>query len=250
MSLRTKHSIIFLLILFAFIATLTSVSAFADGTADSGAAYRISDDGTYIIIEGYDDILPNIKIESEIDGLPVKEIASSAFQNLSYIYSVTIPDSVEKIGEAAFRNCINLKSVRLPSGLTEIPFECFRDCKILDSINLPTTLKKIDVRAFYGCTLLGKTKIPASVTEIGYDAFYNCESITLDCSENEYAQDYAIRFNINTDFEGTTLYFILMMLLGTVVCAAIVLIVYIIYRRFRQKRTKKLTSEKFFEKNS
>ncbi len=222
MKLKTKHRAVFLLILcIALLSALCGVTAFADEAADNLFAYSISDDGTYVIIEGYNDILPNVKIESEIDGLPVKEIAKSAFQNNSNIYSITIPDSVEKIGEAAFRNCVNLTSVRLPSTLTEIPTECFRDCVILSSVNMPGSLTKIDSRAFYGCTMLRRLSIPASVTDIGYDAFYNCESITLDCSENEYARDYAARFNINMGFEGTTLYFVMMMALGTLVIGAV-----------------------------
>ncbi len=224
MNLKVKRRAVFFMIFCAVFALIFSHSVFADGTADSGVAYRVSDDGTYIIIEGYNDILPVVNIEAEIDGLPVKEIAESAFQNRDHIYSVTIPDTVEKIGEAAFRNCINLISVKLPSNLAELPFECFRDCKLLGSITLPQTLIKIDDRAFFGCTMLGKTVIPESVKEIGYDAFYNCESIVLDCSQNKYAQNYATQFNINTDFTGTTLYFVLMMAIGIAVFLVIALI--------------------------
>ncbi len=236
MNSKFKCRAVFLLIVCTVLTCIFgSLTVFASETADSGVAYKISDDGTYIIIEGYNDILPNVKIEAEIDGLPVKEIAESAFQNRLDIYSVTIPDSVEKIGEAAFRNCVNLKTVRLPSGLDEIPFECFRDCKILDSVKLPEALTEIGPRAFDGCTMLGRLTIPASVKEIGYDAFYNCESIVLDCSQNEYAQNYAVRFNINTDFKGTTLYFVMMMALGTIFFAVIAFILIKIFNAHIKK---------------
>ena len=76
---------------------------------------------TYVIVTGTTEEFPSIKIEAAIGGLPVKEIAPSAFQNNYSLYSIEIPDSVTVIGEAAFRNCRSLVSVRLPAGLTELP---------------------------------------------------------------------------------------------------------------------------------
>ncbi len=225
-----------MLICLAAILTLGAFSVFADtDISESGCDYQISEDGTYVIIIGTKAESFNLKIDSEIDGLPVKEIAEAAFQNNQDIYNVTIPDSVEKIGEAAFRNCQNLVSVTLPSGLKELPFECFRDCKVLGAPVLPETLEKIDASCFEGCTKIGDIKIPASVTEIGYDAFLNCESIRLDCSENAYAAEYAEKFNINTDFEGTSGYFFLMMLAGVAVMSVIAVILVIIFRRHLKK---------------
>ncbi len=223
------------LLLISFLLSTLSVKSEA-APAESGVEYQISEDGTYVIIIGMASDLPVIKIESEINGLPVKEIAESAFQNSNYIYSVTIPDSVEKIGEAAFRNCPSLVSVTLPASLKELPFECFRDCRVLSGIKLPETLEKIDDQCFFGCTKLGDLKIPASVTEIGHDAFLDCESIRLDITENPYAADYAARYNVNTEFEGTSLYFGLMMLAGTAGMLAVIIPVYFIIRHFIKKR--------------
>ncbi len=213
----------------------SNVGAADVNTADSGVAYTVSEDGTYVIIVGYSDILPNVVIEPEIEGLPVKEISKSAFQNRPDIYSVTIPDSVEKIGEAAFRSCPNLRSVRLPSGLTELPFECFRDCKTLSSVTLPESLKEIGDYCFQNCTLLGKLKIPAAVKNIGYEAFLHCESIMLDCSENEYAKSYAEKFNVNTEFKGTTLYFLMVIGIVTLVAIAISAVILLLIRSHVKK---------------
>ena len=206
---------------------LTVLTAFAlsvnSASADSGIEYRVSDDGTYIIVTGTTEDFPSIKIESQIEGLPVKEIAPSAFQNNYSLYSIDIPDSVTVIGEAAFRNCRSLVSVRLPEGLKQLPMDAFRDCYVLDGVTLPQTLETIDDFCFQGCRKLGKLKIPASVTVIGHDVFMECESIHLDVSDNTYAADYAAKNNVNTDFRGTGAYFFLMMLLGTVVLFAAVL---------------------------
>ena len=206
----------------------------ADGTGDSGVSYKVSDDGTYVIITGYDEQFPNLSIESEIDGLPVKEIAESAFQNCVDIYSVTIPDSVERIGEKAFRDCPNLVSVKLSASLKAIPFEAFRDCRLLTSVTLPDGLERIESFAFQG-TGIRKMKIPASVNYIGHDVFMLCENIRLDVSENALAADYAERYSVNTEFRGTTLYFMLMMILGSAVAIAVGLVIVALLRRYFAK---------------
>ena len=215
--MKLKYRILLLISVLTvlFISCLTPVSA-----ARSGVKYKVSEDGTYIIITGYDEQFPTLEIESELDGLPVKEIAETAFQNNRYVYNVVIPDTVEKIGEAAFRNCQNLLSVKLPAGLKELPMDCFRDCALLNGVILPETLEKIDDFCFQGCTKLGELKIPAAVNHLGYDVFMYCESAILDVSENAYAAEYAQRFNVNTDFDGTSSYFFLMMGIG-IVCAVI-----------------------------
>lgn len=202
---------------------------------ESGVLYRISDDGTYVIITGYDQEFANLTIESEILGLPVKEIATSAFHNNIYVTNVIIPDTVEIIGENAFRNCKNLITVKLPKDLKALPFECFRDCSILSTVKLPEKLEYIDDFCFQGCTLLGNMKIPASVTHIGYDAFMYCESIRLDVSENEYAAEYAAINNVNTEFKGTSAYFFLMMGAGILVAAAIAVAIYFIGKKHFEK---------------
>ena len=230
MKQRTKLLLVISILAVIFISCFTPVS-----TAKSGVTYKVSDDGTYIIITGYDDQFPTLNIEAEIDGLPVKEIAESAFHNNGYIYNVSIPDTVEKIGEAAFRNCYNLLSVKLPATLKELPYDCFRDCSILSDIVIPETLETIDDFCFQGCTKLSELKIPASVTKIGYDVFMYCESILLDVSENAYAAEYAQRFNVNTDFKGTSLYFFMMMGLGLICAIAGFLVLYFIFRKIFQK---------------
>ena len=229
-------SIRFLTVLLTFVCVLSLCTVFVFGAqAESGVEYRVSDDGTYVIVTGTTEEFPSIKIESEIGGLPVREIAPSAFQNNYSLYSIEIPDSVTKIGEAAFRNCRSLVSVRLPSGLTELPMDAFRDCYVLDGVVLPETLTVIDDFCFQGCRKLGKLTVPASVTTIGYDVFMECESILLDVKNNAYAAEYAERNNVNTDFKGTGAYFFLMMGAVTLILFAAVLLVSFVLKKYFKK---------------
>ena len=217
--------------------TVFSVCVFSvnAASADSGIEYRISDDGTYVIVTGTTEEFPSIKIEAAIGGLPVKEIAPSAFQNNYSLYSIEIPDSVTVIGEAAFRNCRSLVSVKLPAGLTELPMDAFRDCFVLDGIVLPETLENIGDFCFQGCRKLSKLRVPASVKTIGHDVFMECESILLDVKNNSYAAEYAEKNNVNTDFKATGTYFFLMMGGATVALFAVVLLVSFLLKKYFKK---------------
>ena len=100
--------------------------------------------GLYQVIEACD---PNatgaIVIPSEIDGLPVKEIDSYAFDGCSGITSVYVPGSVELIGQRAFRDCTSLESVTLCDGLLRIRGYAFEGCTSLTSIVIPSTVESL-----------------------------------------------------------------------------------------------------------
>ena len=128
------------------------------------------------------------------------EILDYAFENCTYIETISVPDSITQIGESAFSGCVYLKSFDIPSGVTEIKQEtfksceslvsitvpanvttlddnCFSYCTSLTNITLPDGLQKIDFYAFEGCKSLTNIVIPDSVTEISPGVFANCESL-------------------------------------------------------------------------
>ena len=53
-----------------------------------------------------------IEVPSEIDSLPVTEIADSAFGNCSTLKTVTLPESIKKVGGTAFSGCSSLTSLK------------------------------------------------------------------------------------------------------------------------------------------
>lgn len=73
-------------------------------------SYRKSEDGTYYIFEGAANCT-YVEIEAELDGLPVKEIASSAFP--ADTWGVFIPSSVDTIAADAFENCASLREIQV-----------------------------------------------------------------------------------------------------------------------------------------
>lgn len=91
-------------------------------------------------------------IPAEIDGVPVKVIASGAFHDRREMTEIEIPEGIEMIGDYAFSKC---------SGLVEI--------------NLPQSLKFIGEHAFLGAKSLKSIHGGESVEHIGNSAFYDTE---------------------------------------------------------------------------
>lgn len=242
--------IIVTVIIMTAVILLLPTYTYASST-DDGILYELSEDESYVILTGYSYLDISFTIPSEIDGLPVKEIAAFAFASNTTLTSIIIPDSVTVIGEGAFKNCTNLVSVTLPEGLTELPYECFSYCSMLKKIILPESLISIDDYCFENCSMLGKLRIPPYVTNIGYDAFVHCESIYLVVDENEYAAQYALDFNINTQWQGTSGYFwtvIGISTLAVIIVAAIILSIYYAYLRSHPEKNPNLVVYKVIGK--
>lgn len=118
-----------------------------------------------------------IVIPEEIDGYPVTEIRSRAFQNTDGLEYVEIPDTVTKMGDTVFYNCRDLQWVTLPAGLTEIPMYTFWQCGSLELVNIPEQVTSIGHSAFLGCKKLAVFVLPETVTEIGQCAFESCTAL-------------------------------------------------------------------------
>ena len=120
-------------------------------------------------------ILPSVELR-EIN-CTVDKIEDSAFNGLTDLESITIPESVREIGNQAFQDCRGLTSVSLPSSLVFLGDASFRDCRALTSITLPDGLTSIGWRTFYACLNLKEIDIPDSVTNIDDDAFAFSEKL-------------------------------------------------------------------------
>ena len=130
-------------------------------------------DGYTVTIEGYNGSNTNIVIPAAIEGCPVTEISSYAFQFNTALTSVVIPDSVEILGDSCFEGCSALASVSLGSGLKQIGMNAFSGCTALTGLTLPEGLEMIGEAAFISSGLTEIT-VPKSVYQLGANAFrYN-----------------------------------------------------------------------------
>lgn len=111
------------------------------------------------------------------------EIGESAFNGVSALNTIIIPDSVTKLDNYSFTDCYGLTSVVIPNSVTSIGYDVFWGCKSLTAITIPNSISRIGSGLFYGCTDLVTITIPDSVTYIDYDVFDECKSLTVKCNQ-------------------------------------------------------------------
>ncbi|MDR2632807.1 MAG: leucine-rich repeat protein [Treponema sp.] len=167
-----------------------------------------------VTIKKYKGKAQRVNIPAVIDGSPVVEIGSSAFDGCGWLTSISIPAGVTAIGAWAFDGCSGLTSITvdalntrysaangvlfskdkktlvrypagktytsytIPAGVTAIGDWAFSGCSRLTSISIPAGLTAIGSSAFSGCSGLTSISIPAGVTAIGDLAFSGCGGLT------------------------------------------------------------------------
>lgn len=139
----------------------------------------------------------SVTVPSKIGSSSVTSIGSGAFSGNTSLKSVSLPVGVKKIGQEAFADCTALTSVSLPSTLESIGAGAFYGCSSLVSVNIPSGVTSLGDDAFYGCSSLKTVTIPDSVTSIGDGAFDGCNGVTVKCSKDSAAYEYAVANGIN-----------------------------------------------------
>lgn len=104
-------------------------------------------------------------------------ISSRAFANCTSLKNIEIPESVVTIQDYAFLNCYQLKSISLSNSFTSLGIYSFQNCRSLKRIELPKGLGSIAAGAFFGCSGLVEISIPDTVVSILTQAFYSCTSL-------------------------------------------------------------------------
>ena len=161
--------------------TTTSFATFAMGSANV-TLYAVWIPSTPGLVFGSNGDLKwgvsgNVIIPAYWNTQPITTIDADAFEGISGLTSVTIPNNVAVIGEAAFQNCPALISVTLPNSLYGIGRMAFNGCTGLTSLVLPNGMVGIGDEAFNSAGLKSIT-IPSSVSQIGEGAFSFCTDLT------------------------------------------------------------------------
>ncbi len=161
-----------------------TVTIIADNTATPIGTYNLGGftftvNGTAITISGYSGPGGILAIPSTLAGVngTVTAIGQSAFQGVSGLTSVTLPDGVTSIGEGAFYGCYGLRSISIPGSVITIGADAFEGCSDLTSVNIPPNVTSIGDYAFEGCSSLTSVTIPNSVTSIGKGTFWGCSRL-------------------------------------------------------------------------
>lgn len=110
-----------------------------------------------------------VSVESYEVACGCVEVADHAFDSLSAVRHVVLPEGVAKVGRLAFAKT-KLASLRLPSTLKELGEQAFFHCSDLRDVDLPLGLLRIGENCFAHSSL-SCIEIPASVESIGLGAF-------------------------------------------------------------------------------
>lgn len=140
--------------------------------------YVLNEDKSSITITKCTSSEQNIEIPSVIDGYTVVGIGDNAFENITAMRSVKIPETIKDIGKYAFSGCTALKAVTLPNSLKTLGTYAFNGCTALETAVVNQGRINIVEGMFQNCSSLTSVTIPASVNYIRENAFANCTSLT------------------------------------------------------------------------
>jgi hypothetical protein len=154
-------------------------------------------------------------------GEKVTAIDASAFEGVTSILSVTIPEDVTEIGHYAFKGCTSLKEIVIPAGVKVIETGAFDGCISLESVIFEVEEKIADGEteddaepvvtyrglyeiasgAFSGCISLTEVTVPVTLEKIGSSAF-GAEKLTINTPISEaerpasWAEDLGVVYTI------------------------------------------------------
>jgi len=106
----------------------------------------------------------------------VKSIGIYAFFN-SDLVEITLPRSLEEIEYLAFQECEKLTSIHIPDGVTSLGEGAFLLCNSLTSVHTGNGVSAIPASSFFTCSSLSNITIGSSVASIDVNAFYRCDNL-------------------------------------------------------------------------
>ena len=139
--------------------------------------YKKIGDDHWVVMNASDDVT-NLVFESEIDGLPVTEVADYAFYIEGDVETVTFTGSnITKVGDYAFYRCSGLTSVDFrSSNVTHIGSYCFTSCSSL------TDMKGLDLIEIFEDSSLSGVPITSitlgdNLRELDGSPFFHCDDL-------------------------------------------------------------------------
>lgn len=104
-------------------------------------------------------------------------IGDSAFQKVSTLQTLSMPNTVTYVGRHAFEYCTGLESIHFSNQLETINSYSFYGCSALSGIEFPETLVNLGAWSFCYCSSLQAIHIPESLEGYGEGVFCSCEKL-------------------------------------------------------------------------
>ena len=162
----------------------------------------------------YGGVFKGAKFTKVIIGDNVTSFGERAFQELTSMTEITIPNSITEIKSLAFSGCSNLQNIYINdiSSWCNIDFygeyatplrfgaKLYLNNELVTDLIIPNYVTSIKKYTFSYYKSLQSVTIPVGIKEIGYEAFSNCENLqSLYCNATIPAKgNYFMFFNIDS----------------------------------------------------
>lgn len=145
----------------------------------------------------YASFIAQIKLSDDIT-----YIGEKAFSG-TFIFSLEIPESVERIGDYAFANSVILTDLIITDSVVRIDAFAFENCKDLKNITVGKGLEIIDYAAFGGCENIENVYIDDLTVwcNIDFEYFIFNQSNPLEFAQNLYVNNQLVT-DLNIPYEA------------------------------------------------
>lgn len=107
----------------------------------------------------------------------IEVIGKYAFQGLTHLESIKLPEGIKKIRINAFDRCTALKSIEIPATVEIIAQKAFQECNSLETVVLPASLRVMYSGAFNDCVNLKTITVPEYCSQLGSYCISDCIAI-------------------------------------------------------------------------
>ena len=134
--------------------------------------------------------------------------ATSPDNSGNNVTDYTVKDGTTVIADMAFQDMTNLETVQLPEGLITIGDQAFFNCSSLTSINIPASVEYIGFDSFEGCTSLSDVTVDPNnkYYTVYNNALYNKDKTVLircfDKSSKVFEVPNTVTLIVSNAFEG------------------------------------------------
>ncbi len=106
--------------------------------------FKLEQNGDSYVLYGVNYYIDDeVVIPATYNGLKIKAIGESAFEDADWLTEITLPEGIEEIGDNAFKNCTDLKEITIPKSVVKMGNNVFENCANLE-ITMKITKKPAD----------------------------------------------------------------------------------------------------------